>query len=72
MYESWPKGTIKKFVQEQSTITMFKNLPVRLSRFKSEYDYNVQEPAVAKRIMRALAPLRVAPLNFPPRRENTL
>ena len=72
MNESWPKGTIKKFVQEQSTITMFKNLPVRLSRFKSEYDYNVQEPAVAKRIMRALAPLRVAPLNFPPRRENTL
>ena len=49
MSESWPKGTIKKYVQEQSTITMFKNLPVRLSRFKSEYDYNVQEPAVAKK-----------------------
>ena len=73
MNESWPKGTIKKYVQEQSTITMlthfsrelsqrhnkkyvqepstitrFKNVPVRLSRFKSEYDYNVQEPAVAK------------------------
>ena len=74
MYESWPKRTIKKYVQEQSTITMlthfsrelsqrhnkkyvqepstitrFKNVPVRLSRFKSEYDYNVQEPAVAKK-----------------------
>ena len=48
MYESWPKRTIKKYVQEQSTFTMLKNL------LSAEYDYNAQEPprqimVVAKR-----------------------